>query len=539
MLKLLRVALLSIAGLCALVISLRALLGPFVFLLPVNSPINAESAFGLAFTMLLVLRSAAKSNGRIEPPVQGMGPARSGGRSAIAALALLALVTAICFWRSLSFYFLSDDFVLLKLSNSFSRDYLLQLLTRGGGDGFFRPAGYISLGLNARWAGYDPFAWHFSGLLIHISNSALVFLLAESLAFNRVAAFAAAALFAMHGTRPEAVAWVAGRFDLLATFFVLAGLLFFLRYSREGRRADLILALACQALALLSKETAYVFPLLLLLPVGFERGISWRSLRLLLPFLVLEGLALAHRWSLFGGIGGYRDPGTGAPQLLALGAASALKALALRTWAALYFPVNWSVQPDIYLAFLVTVYIFNLLWLARSQPDRRRLLLAIAFAVIPALPALPQLLIGSDLQKSRLLYLPSVGFSLLAASLLQSLGARRAAAAAAILLAFNIAALNHNLKIWGDIARLARNTCAAAAELIGSSTKRVIVSGLPPSLRGVYFYAKGFPECLEIHSGLALESLEILRGENRIEPNGALILSWDPAREELVHRNRS
>lgn len=274
----------------------------------------------------------------------------------------------------------------------------------------------------------------------------------------------------------------------------------------RARRADLILALACQALALLSKETAYVFPLLLLLPVGFERGISWRSLRLLLPFLVLDGLASAHRWSLFDGIGGYRDPGTGAPQLLALGAASALKALAPRTWAALYFPINWSVQPDRYLAFLVTVYIFNLLWLARSQPDRRRLLLAIAFAAIPALPALPQLLIGSDLQKSRPLYLPSVGFSLLAASLLQSLGARRAAAAAAILLAFNIAALNHNLKIWGDVARLARNTCAAAAELIGSSTKRVIVSGLPPSLRG----------------------------ENRIEPNGALILSWDPAREEPV-----
>lgn len=534
MLKLLRVALLAIAGLCALVISLRALLGPFVFLLPVNSPINAESAFALALTMLLVLGSAAKSNGRAEAPVQGMGLTRSSGRSAIASLALLALVTAICFQRSLSFYFLSDDFVLLKLSNSFSRDYLLQLLTRGGGDGFFRPAGYISLGINARWAGYDPFAWHFSGLLIHIANSALVFLLAESLAFNRLAAFAAAALFALHGTRPEAVAWVAGRFDLLATFFILAGLLLFLRYSREGRRADLILALACQALALLSKETAYVFPLLLLLPVGFERGISWRSLRLLLPFLVLDGLALAHRWSLFGGIGGYRD-GTGAPQLLALGAASALKALALRTWAALYFPINWSVQPDRYLAFLVIVYIFNLLWLARSQPDRRRLLLAVALVVIPALPALPQLLIGSDLQKSRLLYLPSAGFSLLAASLLQSLGARRAAAAAAILLAFNIAALNHNLKIWGDVARLARNTCAAAAELIGSSTKRVIVSGLPPSLRGVYFYAKGFPECLEIRSGLALESLEILRGENRIEPNGALILSWDPAREELVH----
>lgn len=140
MLKLLRVAPLAIAGPCALVISLRALLGPFVFLLPVNSPINGESAFALALTMLLVLGSAAKSNGRAEAPVQGMGPARSSGRSAIASLALLALVTAICFQRSLSFYFLSDDFALLKLSSSFSRDYLLQLLARGGGDGFFRPA---------------------------------------------------------------------------------------------------------------------------------------------------------------------------------------------------------------------------------------------------------------------------------------------------------------------------------------------------------------------------------------------------------------
>lgn len=48
------------------------------------------------------------------------------------------------------------------------------------------------------------FSWHLTSLLLHLANSALVFLLISRLFSNRLAALIASMLFAIHGTRPEA-----------------------------------------------------------------------------------------------------------------------------------------------------------------------------------------------------------------------------------------------------------------------------------------------------------------------------------------------
>lgn len=84
----------------------------------------------------------------------------------------------------------------------------------------------------------------------------------------RLAAFFAAALFAVHGTRPEAAMWIAGRFDLVATLFILMGLLLFIRSYGEASSIGYVYEMAslmCMVLAILSKESAFVFPLLLML----------------------------------------------------------------------------------------------------------------------------------------------------------------------------------------------------------------------------------------------------------------------------------
>ena len=50
----------------------------------------------------------------------------------------------------------------------------------------------------------------------------------------------------------------------------------------------------------------------------------------------------AYRWSLFHGPGGYIDPATGQPQVLSFHLGATLKALLLRVWANLLFPINWD-----------------------------------------------------------------------------------------------------------------------------------------------------------------------------------------------------
>ena len=65
-------------------------------------------------------------------------------------------------------------------------------------------------------------------------------------------------LFALHPASHEAVYWIAARFDLLATCFMLASLLWLL----QRRRGVVLDRRGCFALALLSKESALSLPVI-------------------------------------------------------------------------------------------------------------------------------------------------------------------------------------------------------------------------------------------------------------------------------------
>ncbi len=290
-----------IAVALAVLISARMFLGPFTLLLPVNAPINAEGLFGITCTVLLLAaRRSATDESKDRYSIHRM-------RWAWWIWASVAAFTIASFVQSFSLYFLSDDFIVVRMAAFWIPEHLRALFTAGAGDGFFRPIGGVSLALDSIWASFDPVRWHVAGLALHLVNTILVGCLALSLgATRRIAAFAAM-LFGIHGTRPEAVVWIAARFDLLATLFVLAGLLAFIRaYRREGYESYVsqVGALACMVLAVWSKESAYVFPLLALL-CSFWIGQGKIRLMLIVPYFLLAVVLLAHRWTLFHGIGGY------------------------------------------------------------------------------------------------------------------------------------------------------------------------------------------------------------------------------------------
>jgi len=467
---------------------------------------NAESIFGLAFVLLLFTRRDALPDKRTFaiPPF-----------ASIAALVLLAVAA---FWRALPSYFLLDDFVLLRYARHFDFDALRPLLTTAGSDGFFRPAGYLSLAADALWAGVSPLRWHAAVLAIHAANTVLVYFLAARLGASRWAALFGAALFAVHGSRPEAAIWVAARFDLLATFFILAGLLFFL----WEKPVSIPAALVCGALAMLSKEVGYVFPLLVLL---FAR----RRLRSAIPFFLVAGALFAYRWSLLSGIGGYRDAHTGQPTILIFGFVHVVKALLLRLWAVFFFPINWTVQPDVLLALAMAVYTACVVWIVLRRERIPNLGLALGFVAIASLPALHLLLLGPDLQKARLLYLPSTGFCLLLSFAIDGLWNRRLQWCAATgILGFQVIALQHNLTIWNHVASEAKRACVAGAASVTPATKKLLVWGVPDSLDGIYFLGTGYPECVELEGAGNLKSVELRSGQAVPPEPGTSVLVWHP-----------
>lgn len=145
--------------------------------------------------------------------------------------------------------------------------------------GYYRPVGATAFVLLHKLGGGDAQAYHLASTLFHAASAALVVLLALGLRVPRWAALLAGLVFACSGTHVEAVAWASALPDLLATFFSLIALNFWVR----GRG---LLALPALLLAMLSKEAAYATWLLLV-------GVTLlRSKTLLLPRVPIAALTL-------------------------------------------------------------------------------------------------------------------------------------------------------------------------------------------------------------------------------------------------------
>ena len=200
---------------------------------------------------------------------------RDSGRPARwAAFLLLATLCSLAYANTLFHGFVWDDRLLvvenpaIRSPAAVFRCFVSGPFSRAGGD-FYRPLQILSYAADCSLWGLNPFGYHLTNVLLHLANSLLLFSLFAAVTGNRRTALAAAALFAAHPINTEAVAYVAGRADLLAAFFMFGALLCIC-----GGRPD---HTACAppsrawcaaglfALALLSKEGAIVLPVLALL----------------------------------------------------------------------------------------------------------------------------------------------------------------------------------------------------------------------------------------------------------------------------------
>ncbi|MCH8082972.1 MAG: phospholipid carrier-dependent glycosyltransferase, partial [Myxococcales bacterium] len=122
----------------------------------------------------------------------------------------------------------------------------------------------LSWAIDARLYGFgNPFGYHFGNVVLNAFNVGLLYLLLRRTTRSVETGAFVAICFAILPVHVEAVCWVMGRKDMLAAFFMLAGLLAqsFELEDRplKQRRALYLLALCCSVLALFSKASALVF----------------------------------------------------------------------------------------------------------------------------------------------------------------------------------------------------------------------------------------------------------------------------------------
>jgi tetratricopeptide (TPR) repeat protein len=130
---------------------------------------------------------------------------------------------------------------------------------------YYRPMMTLAYLFCYRLFGMRAYGFHLVSLLFHLLVVCLVFVLTERLTGDRVWAFVAAALFALHPVHTESVAWIAALTDLELTFFYLLTFGLFLAVARPGggRSEPMVAAMGGTfLLALLSKEQAMTLPAL-------------------------------------------------------------------------------------------------------------------------------------------------------------------------------------------------------------------------------------------------------------------------------------
>lgn len=208
-------------------------------------------------------------------------------------IALLVLLPFFVYIKTSGFEFINFDDVSIignnmdKLSHlgnigmSFKTDAFMSL----HGD-YYRPMQTVTFFIDTFIGSGRPIVFHISNLLLHLLTVVSLYFLLRSLKIKNLTALFGALLFSVHPLLASSVSWVPSRGDLLLGLFGVLLYICFDRYFKTGKKIYIILHLLCFTLAIFSKETALIFPLLMLLHYFFILQENF-SIKKLSPFIAI------------------------------------------------------------------------------------------------------------------------------------------------------------------------------------------------------------------------------------------------------------
>ena len=359
-------------------------------------------------------------------------------------LPLLGLVTFVLYSGSLSFDFVWDDWPQIvnspiirtwsNLPRAFGSDLWYHMARQ---QVYYRPLFVAWSMLNYTLFGLRPWGWHLGAVLLHVAAVTAVFWLARRLGLEYWTAALTALIFALHPIHIEPVTWVSAASDTMVTMFAALAFAAFLngrnseRNTRQEKRvAWRIASLALLACALLTKEMAVVFSALVgiyawLDPAETRASPGRRVLGaakeaapyvvLTLAYALLRKHALLHATGQFNPNHGMMDVARTLPLVMSIYLRQLLVPVGI---TGLYYTpyvtsaiLNQVVAPAAVLgAALIGLWYWN----------RREGNSIVAFAGLWLLVGLaPALYLRNfsdgDFVRDRYMYLPSIGFAILAA----------------------------------------------------------------------------------------------------------------------------
>jgi protein O-mannosyl-transferase len=365
-------------------------------------------------------------------------------------LPLLALVTFVVYSGSLSFDFVWDDWPQIvnspiirtwsNLPRAFGSDLWYHVARH---QVYYRPLFVAWSMLNYTVFGLRPWGWHLGAVLLHVGAVASVFWLARRLNLEYWTAALAALIFALHPIHIEPVTWVSAASDTMVTMFAALAFAAFLsardperNSEREKKAAWWVASLVLMACALLTKEMAVVFPVLVgiyawLHPTDRKAPLGQRSLRaaleaapyatVTLAYALLRKHALLHATGQFDPNHGIMDVARTLPLVLSIYLRQLLVPVGI---TGLYYTpyVTKAILSQVVLPVVVLGAALAGLWYWSRREGNSTVAFAGLWLVVGLAPALYLRNFGNgDFVRDRYMYLPSIGFAILLAMVLRRL----------------------------------------------------------------------------------------------------------------------
>jgi tetratricopeptide (TPR) repeat protein len=241
-----------------------------------------------------------------------------------AGVAIIAVLVFVAYLPALNGGFILDDDVLLTKNPSIKApDGLFQFWCTTEPYDYW-PATNTALWIEWRIWAMNSAGYHVTNLILHVVESLLIWIILRKLSVP--GAFLAAVIFALHPVNVESAAWIAQRKNMMSLLFFLLSILWYIKahmptasvgmapgagmayarshggpWEREKTYSSFILhpssfhfwywlSLAAFVLAMLSKGSAAILPILLLAIVWWLRLLCKRELLRVVPFFVVAAV---------------------------------------------------------------------------------------------------------------------------------------------------------------------------------------------------------------------------------------------------------
>lgn len=422
---------------------------------------------------------------------------------------LLCVGFACYLFNPFQLYFLNDDFIHIPLSK---QGVLFQRNS-------FRPIGDLSIRMDYLLWGKQAWGYHITNLLLHLLNTAFVFLLTKTL-FKKythgdhvsLKAWMVSILFFVYAFHSESIFWIIGRSGTLGSLFFLLSFLFYLHRNKAFKY--FLLSLASFIVGLLSYESVWIFPLVAFVFSWVDYTLKKQSVKkewfyLAVVFVVFITLLFIRRQVIGEVVGGYEGINFNQFNVGILG----LNFIKL-TGRIFIPPVSSQSILLISCVFLLAIIIVvTVILKSRRKISGSNYFLPLIVGLL-FLSLIPYLSLGIDthsVEGERYLYLPSIFASIALVSLIHLVvsSTNFQISLFAIVVLYNLYFLDQSARSYKTASAITK-TAIAQVNLL-KDKKRLFVDSLPQTINGALIFRLGFEEGIEwLKSPGSVDSVIIL-----------------------------